>query len=69
MSRYELTAAARLDLLQIWNYLAEGASLAVADRVAADLKSAIQKLAKSPLLGHLRSDLTHRPLLFYRIHS
>jgi antitoxin ParD1/3/4/toxin ParE1/3/4 len=71
MSRraYELSAAARLDLLQIWNYLAEASSLNVADKVVADIEASIRKIAKTPGLGHRRPDLTDRDILFYRVHS
>ena len=67
--RYELTARARLDLLQIWNYLAERASLDVADKVAADIESAVERLVQTPGLGHRREDVTARDCLFYRVHS
>jgi len=68
-ARYELTARARLDLLQIWNYLAERASLDVADKVAADIELAIERLVKTPGIGHRREDVTARECLFYRVHS
>ena len=66
---FELSAAARLDLLQVWNYLAENASLDVADKVAADIESAIRTVARSPGAGHKRPDFTTRDILFYNIHS
>jgi plasmid stabilization system protein ParE len=66
---FHFTAAARLDLLQIWNYLAEHATLNDADRVLANLERAILRLSKSPELGHARADLTSLDLLFYRVHS
>jgi plasmid stabilization system protein ParE len=71
MSRpqYELSAAGRLDLLQTWNHLAENASLEVADQVLADIESAIEEVAKRPAKGHRRTDLTHRDILFFRVHS
>jgi plasmid stabilization system protein ParE len=68
-SPYQLSALARLDLLQIWNYLADHASLEVADKVSADIESAIRVVAKSPSLGHKREDLTPRQTLFYLVHS
>lgn len=68
-SPYELTAAARLDLLHIWNYLAENASLNVADKVISDIERAMRKLVKTPWLGHRREDLTQRDVLFYLVHS
>jgi toxin ParE1/3/4 len=66
---YELSAAARLDLLHAWNYLAEHTSLEVADQVLTDIESAIIDLAKTPSLGHRRTDLTPRDLLFFLVHS
>ena len=67
--RYELTAAARLDLLQIWNYLAEHESTDLADKIAGDIEDAIERVERSPNLGHQRTDLTDRDLLFFLIHS
>ena len=68
-STYALSAAARLDLLHIWNYLAEYASITVADKVLADLERAMRKVAKSSGIGHRRIDLTDRDALFFRVHS
>ena len=45
MSEYELTARARLDLLRIWNRIAEN-DVDAADRVKSDLDAAMQ-----PLIG------------------
>ena len=66
---YELSAAARLDLLQTWNYLAEHASLKVADKLLADIERAIRTIAKNPGHGHKRPDLTDRDALFFRVYS
>jgi toxin ParE1/3/4 len=66
---YELTALARLDLLQMWNHLATEASIEIADRVLRDVEDAIMNLTKMPGMGHRREDLTTRKLLFYRVHS
>lgn len=66
---YALSAAARLDLLQAWNYLAEQASLKIADKVLADIENEMRKIAKAPGLGHKRPDLTERDILFFRAHS
>ncbi|HUO08270.1 MAG TPA: type II toxin-antitoxin system RelE/ParE family toxin [Phycisphaerae bacterium] len=68
-SRFELTAGARLDVLSIWNHLAEEASIEVADYVLRDIEKAIEKVVESPGIGHSRQDLTNRALLFYRVHS
>jgi plasmid stabilization system protein ParE len=71
MSRgqYELSAAARLDLFQTWNYLAENASFEVADKVIHDIEEAILKVVSWPGRGHRRPDLTERDVLFYGVHS
>jgi plasmid stabilization system protein ParE len=65
----ELTAAARLDLLQLWNYVADSSGVGDADRVLSDMETALNFVAERPNCGHKRGDLTRRPLLFYRVHS
>jgi toxin ParE1/3/4 len=65
---YELTAAARLDLLHIWNYFAETASLDIADSLLSDLESAMMKLCEHPGIGHRRQDITQRNVLFFLVH-
>jgi len=66
---FRLSRQARLDLLQIWNYLVEQASFDVADRVIADLYVGMDKLGKSTGIGHSREDLTSLPVKFYRVHK
>ena len=66
---YEITALGRLDLLQIWNYLAEADSLDAADQVLEDIEKAIERIVEFPGIGHSRKDLTRRDLLFYTIGS
>lgn len=66
---FQFTAVARLDLLEIWNYLADEASLDVADKVLNDIEGGIRALVRRAGLGHRRPDLTDRPLLFYLVHS
>jgi len=67
--RYVLADAARTDLLEIWDYLAEHADLTVADRVVDHLHAAMDKLAETPLIGHRREDLTEQPVRFWSVHS
>ena len=66
--RYRLSRDARTDLLQAWNYLAENVSFSVADKVLADIYAAMDKVAATPGLGHLRDDITTLPVKFYRVH-
>lgn len=68
MKPYILSADARRDLIEIWDYIARD-SIDAADRVAADLRSAIQRLATMPGIGHRRDDLSDESLRFYRMYS
>ncbi len=65
-SGYELTPSARLSVLEIWNYLAENATIAIADEVLAGLETSIQLIIERPFIGHVRSDLTRRDYRFFR---
>lgn len=69
MSRFELTPPARADLLEIWIYLVENASIDRADRVIASLQKAMNKLARTPGLGHLHHDLANESLRAYVVYS
>ena len=51
---------AKLDLLEIWHYIAED-SLAAADRLIQRIDKALATLARSPGMGRSRDDLS--PLL------
>ena len=66
---YRLSAPARDDLREIWGYLAKEAILTVADRVVTELHEAMQSLAESPGIGHLRADLVDEALRIWRVHS
>lgn len=66
---YKLSAPAREDLWEIWVYLAERTSLTVADKVVTELHEAMVKLAESPGIGHLRTDLAEEALRFWCVHS
>ncbi len=59
MKRFILTPRAKLDLNDIWNYIAED-NLEAADRVLDALDKAIVKLAKNPGIGHWREELTDK---------
>lgn len=67
--RYALSAAARVDLLHVWNYLAENASFDVADKTIAQIQRGIAIVARTPGYGHRREDLTDRDLRVYRVGS
>lgn len=68
MSGYDLSARARLDLLEIWNHIAESDTDA-ADKVLADLRAAMARLADFPGLGHQREDVPDPRYRFWRVGS
>jgi plasmid stabilization system protein ParE len=68
MADYFFSPEARIDLLEIWDYIAND-NLDAADRVEQEILDAVRLLANHPELGHFRSDLTTKPVRFWRIHS
>jgi antitoxin ParD1/3/4/toxin ParE1/3/4 len=67
--KYLLSGPAKKDLWGIWEYLAERSDLTTADRVVEELHQAMERLAESPGLGHLRRDLAREPLRFWKVRS
>ena len=66
MSRYVLTPLARNDVFEIWSYIAED-NEEVANRVERAVYEACAFVAESPMRGHVRRDLTSRPLRFWTL--
>jgi antitoxin ParD1/3/4 len=66
MSGYALTPLAKADIFDIWSYIAEKNQIA-ADRVEQAIYDACAFLADGPLRGHLRPDLTARPVRFWTL--
>ncbi len=64
-----LAEDAVFDIDEIWAYLLEKEGAETADRVLAALFRGLHKLADNPAIGHRRTDLTDRNVLFYRVHS
>ncbi len=69
MKRILLAEPARDDVLALWEHAAEVAGLAVADRVVADFRAALRRLARTPAIGHARPELTPLDVRFYRVHA
>jgi toxin ParE1/3/4 len=70
MSDYRIAPAARDDLDSIWDhYAVDLQNPDAGDGVREELFAAFQKLAKTPGLGHFRSDLAREPLRFWRVRS
>ena len=68
MSRFVLTPAARGDLEEIVDYIAKDSPDA-AQRVRLELRNSMRMLARTPGMGHFRSDLSHEPLRFWQVYS
>jgi len=69
MSRYFLTPPARLDLIEIWTYLADHTSLDQADKIVRELHEAMGRLSELPGLGHRRDDLADESLRVFAVYS
>lgn len=65
---YHLTERAEADVEAIADFLA-GDSVDVALKVVLALEDAFGLLASRPGIGHVRQDLTERPLKFWSVYS
>lgn len=66
MTRYRFTPHALSDLFDIWSYIAQD-NLEAADRVEGAVYEACEMLARSPLAGTVRKDLTTLPVRFWLV--
>ena len=66
MTAFVLTPRAKLDVFEIWSYIAED-NEEVAYRVEGTVFDTCAFVAKNPLLGHTRRDLTTRNLRFWTL--
>ena len=67
--RYVLAPEAAADLVQIWRYIKQDSSLAVADRVESVIRDKFAFLAGHPGAGHSRMNLTDQPVKFFPVYS
>jgi plasmid stabilization system protein ParE len=68
MKRIILSARARLDLLTIWQYIAQD-SMDAADRVILEIRAEFQKLAEMPGMGHRRAEIRDERYRVWSVHS
>jgi len=68
MAAYLLSAEALQDLQDIWNFIASDNAEA-ADTLENEFFEAFGRLAQRPGMGHARSDLTTRDVLFWPVGS
>lgn len=67
--RYVLAPEAARDLIEIWNYLNQQASLEMAKHVESFIRERIEFLAENPGAGHRRRDLTNYDVKFFPAYS
>jgi len=65
---YEVSAEAQDDLLGIWSHIAED-SVELANRIDSEFHALFASLGRMPSQGHIRKDLTRRPVLFFPLYS
>jgi plasmid stabilization system protein ParE len=63
---FQLTPQASEDLDAIWWFIQEDSQQA-ADRVEAEIVSTCHRLARHPIMGHKRQDITPLPVRFWTI--
>ena len=68
MSRYTLSARAKLDIQLIWNYIAE-TNIDAADRVKSEIRAAMEQLVRMPGMGHRRLDVNNPRYRFWSVFS
>lgn len=68
MTGYDFHPEARFDLDGIWEFIRTD-NLDAADRMIAEILSAVRALVPFPGVGHKRPDLTSRPLRFTVAHD
>ena len=68
MKRFVLTRPAERDLDYIKSFLGGRAGPRIARRVLRDIRSAMELVGGTPGVGHVREDLTSRPVKFLPDH-
>ncbi len=63
---FEFTPQAAEDLDAVWWFIAED-SREAADRVEMEIVATCRRLAKHPLMGGKRQDITHLPVRFWTV--
>lgn len=67
--RYVLAPEAARDLIEIWNYLSQQASLEMAEHVESFIRESIEFLSENPGAGHRHRDLTKYDVKFFPVYS
>ena len=67
MRRFRIRPQARLDLLEIWHYIAARGGLDAADRMVERLNEAIVAVTGMPGIGHERADVRNPKYRFWAV--
>lgn len=68
MKRYILSDEAKLDLEQIWEYIADD-DIDAADKVRNKIRDALDRVARVPGIGHSRRDVKNPRYRFLVVYS
>ncbi len=68
MKKFVLTKRAKLDIDEIWDYLAAD-NIAAAERVITALQGATIRIGKNPGIGHWREELADKRHRFFLVYS
>ena len=68
-TRYVLAPQAAADLAEIWLYIKDQSSIAMADRVESVIREKFVLLAQAPEAGHRRTNLTDENVKFFPAYS
>ncbi|MBN9344250.1 MAG: type II toxin-antitoxin system RelE/ParE family toxin [Candidatus Paracaedimonas acanthamoebae] len=68
MSSFIFSPAARQDLIEIWQYIAEE-NIETATKILSKIEEKCHMLSEFPHLGHQRKDLTNHPVLFWPVYN
>ena len=68
MKRFRISPEAAANITEIWEFIAED-NVAAAEASSARAGDAIRGLARTPAKGHLREDLTDKPVRFWPVRS
>ena len=68
IDRYVLAPQAAQDLVEIWQYIKDQSSVAMADRVDSVIRDRIIFLSQRSAAGHRRKDLTNENVKFFSVY-
>ena len=68
MKRCVLSRRARLDIHNIWDYIAKD-NVRAADSLIAEIRLALDQIEEFPAIGHIKEEVAPSTLRFWRVQS